>query len=148
MAASEQMGKVTRRLRLVFTVSSVLFVGVLAVSPVKDSLREWRRFKKDYLRYAETQPDTKRLLADVQPGVDQIWIPDMNVVDRCTTCHQGITQASLRVASVPQPFRAHPLIPHSPVNWGCSVCHSGQGAAGWSRIRARLVWSLSESARL
>lgn len=129
MAASEQMGKVTRRLRLVFTVSSVLFVSVLAVSPVKDSLREWRRFKKDYVRYAETQPDTKRLLADVQPGVDQIWIPDMNVVDRCTTCHQGITQASLRDTSVPQPFRAHPLIPHSATAWGCSVCHSGQGAA-------------------
>ena len=129
MSASEQMGKVTRRLRVVFAVSSVLFVSVLAVSPVKDSLREWRRFKGDYVRYAETRPDTKHLLADLQPGVDQIWIPDMNVVDRCTTCHQGITQASLRDASVPQPFRAHPLIPHSATAWGCSICHSGQGPA-------------------
>ena len=129
MATPEEMGKVTRRLRVVFAISSVLFVSVLAVSPVKDSLREWRRYKRDYLRYAQTRPDTKHLLADVQAGIGQIWIPDMNVVDRCTTCHQGITQASLRDASVPQPFRAHPLIPHSPTAWGCSVCHSGQGAA-------------------
>src|SRR3974377_858195 len=129
MAASEQMGKVTRRLRVVFTVSSVLFVSVLAVSPVKDSLREWRRFKGDYVRYAETRPDTKHLLADLPPGLDQIWIPGLNVVDRCTTCHQGIMQATLRDASVPQPFRGHPLIPHSATAWGCSVCHSGQGAA-------------------
>jgi mono/diheme cytochrome c family protein len=129
MAASEEMGKVSRRLRVVFTVSTVLFVGVLAVSPVKDSLREWRQYKKDYVRYAQTRPDTKRLLADLQPDIDQIWIPDMNVVDRCTTCHQGITQASLLDPSVPQPFRAHPPIPHQATAWGCSVCHRGQGAA-------------------
>lgn len=129
MIPPEEMGKVSRRLRVAFTVSSVLFIGVLAVSPVKDSLREWRRYKRDYIHFAQTRPETKRLLADVLPGVNQIWIPEMNVVDRCVTCHQGITQTSLRNASVPQPFRAHPLMPHSPSTWGCSVCHGGQGAA-------------------
>jgi mono/diheme cytochrome c family protein len=127
--AAEEMGRITRRLRVASGVSSLLFVGVLAVSPVKDSLREWRRYKREYVHYAQSRPDTKLLLADIQPGVDQIWIPDMNVVDRCITCHQGITQAALRDASVPQPFRAHPLIPHLPLAWGCSVCHSGQGPA-------------------
>ncbi len=36
----------------------------------------------------------------------------MGVVDRCTTCHQGIANPALLDASVPQPFRAHPPIPH------------------------------------
>ncbi|HYM13840.1 MAG TPA: c-type cytochrome [Bryobacterales bacterium] len=129
MPAAEEMGKISRRLRLAFAISCVLFVTVLAVSPVKDSLREWRHYKRDYVRYAQGRPDTKRLLADIQPGIDQIWIPEMNVVDRCTTCHQGITEPSLHDPAVPQPYRAHPLIPHQVKEWGCVVCHRGQGPA-------------------
>jgi mono/diheme cytochrome c family protein len=126
---AEKMGQISRRLRLAFAVTSVLFVIALAVSPVKDSLREWKHYKRAYLRFAQTQPDTKRLLADYRPEIDQIWIPNMGVVDRCTTCHQGIAQPSLLDQSVPQPFRAHPPIPHRVRDWGCATCHRGQGAA-------------------
>ncbi len=126
---AEEMGRVSRRLRLFFAVSSVIFVVVLAISPVKDLRREWKRYKRDYVRLAQSRPDTKSLLADFRPDIDQIWIPDMGVVDRCTTCHQGISQPSLAGASVPQPFRAHPPIPHHSQEWGCVVCHRGQGPA-------------------
>jgi mono/diheme cytochrome c family protein len=124
---AEQMGKVSYRLRLAFAVSSVLFVIVLAISPLKDQLREWKHYKREYSRLAQSRRDTKRLLADFHPGIDQIWIPEMGVVDRCTTCHQGISQPSVAAASVPQPFRAHPPIPHRVETWGCVVCHRGQG---------------------
>ena len=127
--APEEMGKVTQRLRLYFAISSVVFVTVLAISPVKDLRHEWKHYKRAYVRYAESRPDTKRLLADHNPDMDQVWIPEMNVVDRCTTCHQGISKPSLADASVPQPFRAHPPVPHSIVNWGCVICHRGQGPA-------------------
>jgi len=126
---AEEMGRVSRRLRVSFAIASVGFVAVLAVSPVKDYFQEWKRYEKDYVRYAESRPDTKRLLADFHAGIDQIWLPDMKVVDRCTTCHQGITQASLGDSSVAQPFRAHPVIPHAVKDWGCVVCHRGQGPA-------------------
>jgi mono/diheme cytochrome c family protein len=126
---AEEMGKVTKRLRLIFAVSSVVFLIVMAISPVRDYLRAWRRYERDYVRFAESRPDTKRLLADFRPEIDQIWIPQMQVVDRCTTCHQGITRASLADASVPQPFRTHPPIPHHVRDWGCVVCHRGQGLA-------------------
>ena len=126
---AEDMGKVTKRLRLIFAISSVVLLVVLAVSPVRDYLSDWRRYERDYVRFAETRPDTKRLLADFRPEIDQIWIPQMQVVDRCTTCHQGITRPSLADASVPQPFRAHPPIPHRVREWGCVVCHRGQGLA-------------------
>ena len=69
--------------------ASVLFLAVLAISPAKDLLREWKRYKRAYVRFAQSRPDTKRLLADFHPEIDQIWIPEMGVVDRCTTCHQG-----------------------------------------------------------
>lgn len=126
---AEQMGQISPRLRLTFAVMSVLFLLALAVSPVRDLLREWKHYKRAYVRFAQTRPDTKRLLADYRPQIEQIWLPELRVVDRCTTCHQGITQASLLDASVPQPFRAHPPIPHPVLQWGCTPCHRGQGAA-------------------
>jgi len=126
---AEATGKLTDRMRLVFTVSSVVFLAVLAISPFKDFRLEWKQYKRSYLRLAQTRPDTKRLLADYRADIDQIWLPGMNVVDRCTTCHQGITQASLADKGVPQPFRAHPVIPHNVRDWGCTVCHRGQGPA-------------------
>jgi len=126
---AEEMGKLTDRMRLTFAVSSVVFLAVLSISPFKDFRREWKQYKRSYLRFAQTRPDTKKLLADYRPDIDQIWLPGMNVVDRCTTCHQGITQASLTDRAVPQPFRAHPPIPHNVRDWGCTVCHRGQGPA-------------------
>jgi mono/diheme cytochrome c family protein len=110
-------------------VSSLIFLAVLAISPFKDYRREWKQYKRSYLRFAQSRPDTKRLTADYSPSIDQIWLPGMSVVDRCTTCHQGITQASLADRSVPQPFRAHPPIPHNVREWGCTICHRGQGPA-------------------
>jgi mono/diheme cytochrome c family protein len=126
---AENMGNIPNRLRATFVLASVVFVVVLAVSPVKDFFQSWKRYEKDYVTYAQTRPDTKRLLADYHSGIDQIWLPEMRVVDRCTTCHQGITQASLRDPSVPQPFRAHPAGPHDVKQWGCVICHRGQGPA-------------------
>ena len=139
---SEDMGKTPKRLRIAFTISSVLFLGVLAVSPVKDLLQEWKAYRREYVRFAETRPDTKRLLDDFQPGINQIWIPEMNVVDRCTTCHAGMTQSSLLDPSVPQPFRGHPPMPHDVEKWGCVVCHRGQGLAteGREAHETTLAW--------
>ncbi|HKO03354.1 MAG TPA: c-type cytochrome [Candidatus Acidoferrales bacterium] len=126
---AEHMGRLPLRLRYIFAVSSIVFLATLAISPVKDLQREWKHYKRGYVRLAEQRPDTKRLLADVHPDIDQIWLPEMNVVDRCTTCHQGMTQPSLDDASVQQPFRAHPPVPHSVTEWGCVICHRGQGPA-------------------
>ncbi len=126
---AEQMGQISPRLRLIFAVTSILFLLALAISPIRDFRKEWKRYKRAYVRFAETRPDTKRLLADYRPQISQIWLPDLGVVDRCTTCHQGITQPTLINASVPQPFRAHPSIPHPVLQWGCTACHRGQGAA-------------------
>lgn len=127
--SAEEMGKLSDRMRQAFALSSLLFLAVLAISPIKDFRREWKRYKRSYVRFAQGRPDTKRLLADYHMGIDQIWLPEMNVVDRCTTCHQGITQTSLTDKTVPQPFRAHPPMPHKVRDWGCAICHRGQGPA-------------------
>jgi len=127
--SAEDMGKITERARRVFAICTLLFLAVLAISPIKDFRREWKQYKRTYVKFAQGRPDTKRLLADYRSDIDQVWIPGMNVTDRCTTCHQGITQPSLADKSVPQPFRAHPPIPHNVRGWGCAICHRGQGPA-------------------
>ena len=127
--SAEDMGTVSYRLRLTFALMSVAFLIVLAISPVKDMLLPWRRYKRQFVSFANSRPEHKRLLADFQPGVDQIWVPQLGVVDRCETCHQGIGQPSLDDAGVPCCIRVHPQIPHPVAQWGCVVCHRGQGRA-------------------
>jgi mono/diheme cytochrome c family protein len=131
--AGDDMGRPPIRLLLAFTVISILFVIALAVSPIRDQLIEWRQYKRDYVHFAEGRADTKSLLADFRPTIDQIWIPNLKVIDRCVTCHVGITNPALTGASVPQPFRSHPAIPHRLLDWGCVVCHRGQGLATETR---------------
>jgi mono/diheme cytochrome c family protein len=126
---AEDMGKLSEKLRLAFALSTVVCVLVLAISPLKDFRAEWKHYKRWFVKFAQGRPDTKKLLADHSLNIDQVWLPSMNVTDRCTTCHQGITQASLANASVPQPFRAHPPIHHNVRDWGCTICHRGQGLA-------------------
>ncbi len=126
---AEDMGKLSYRTRLVFAVSSAIFLIVLAISPIKDFRSEWKQYKRGYLRFAQGRVDTKVLISDYRPGIDQIWQPELNATDRCTTCHQGISIANLSGKSVPQPFRSHPPVPHNVRDWGCVICHRGQGPA-------------------
>ncbi len=126
---AEQMGQVPKRLRVIYAVSTVIFVAVLAISPIRDHFAVWKRYQKRYVEFVGTRANSRALKADFQGGINQIWLPKLNVTDRCTTCHLGISEASLLDGSVPQPFRAHPPIPHHIEAWGCVVCHRGQGLA-------------------
>lgn len=108
---------------------SLLLTLSLAVSPLKDFFRQWRGYQRQYASYIKSRPDAKALRSRMEPGIHQIWLPRLGVVDRCTTCHLGINEPTLAGASVPEPFRAHPAIPHNPESWGCTVCHRGQGPA-------------------
>ena len=115
---AEDVGRLSEKLRLVLAISTVICVLVLAISPLKDSRAEWKQYRRWFVKYAQTRPDTKKLLADYSPSIDQVWLPEMNVTDRCTTCHQGITKPSLADVSVPQPFRSHPPMHHGVRDWG------------------------------
>ena len=126
---AEQMGNIPKRLRVIYAVSTVIFVAVLAISPIRDHFAGWKRYEKGYAKFASTRANSRQLMADYHSGIDQIWLPKLNVTDRCTTCHQGISEPGLLDNSVPQPFRAHPMIPHDVRAWGCVVCHRGQGLA-------------------
>jgi len=108
-----------------FGVVSVLLLLALAVAPAKDHFSEWHSYQKQYLRLILDRGDAVTLQRHFRGGIQQIWLPDLGVVDRCQTCHTGLAEASLADVST-QPFRRHPPIPHKLDEFGCVVCHRGR----------------------
>lgn len=127
-------GPSTDRLWLIFAVSSVACLAVLAVSPVKDYFREYRGYQEEYrgrlIAAAGSSRDLRRAREETV-RVRQLWIPALDDrVDRCVSCHLGADDPTM--AGAPQPFTLHPETPHTPAGFdrfGCVSCHRGQGRA-------------------
>lgn len=134
MGNVENRDPASDRLWLWFAVASVAFLGVLAVSPVKDYFREYRRYQDAYRAKLLASAGSAKELAQARGEtvrVRQIWIPALDdQVDRCTSCHLGTENPEM--AAAPEPFRQHPPTPHTPADFqrfGCTTCHRGQGRA-------------------
>jgi mono/diheme cytochrome c family protein len=112
------------KFRLAFAITSVVFLGVLAVSPLKGVFTEWRAYQHQFNRFITELPQR---VHPVQVGIKQIWAKKFRHVDRCVTCHLGTSEKSL--ANAPQPYRRHSDVHHDPEEFGCTVCHGGQGPA-------------------
>jgi len=85
------------------------------------------------------------------PKIQQINVPEANIVDRCESCHVGIREpVKLTVASMSvkgrkpdeyaRAFTTHRepelLKMHDPEKFGCSPCHQGNGRATTSIEKA------------
>ncbi len=72
--------------------------------------------------------------------------------DRCTTCHQGIAEPD---RGFPQPFSSHPRLdlylgshsPHPVDEFGCTICHDGQGSATSFRWASHTPNALHDATR-
>jgi mono/diheme cytochrome c family protein len=111
-----------------FGSASVILLVLLAIAPAKNHFSQWHRYQKQYLHLIGGRADAITLARHYQGGIQQIWIPEQQVTDRCPTCHLGIKEATLTDVSAVA-FRKHPVIPHSLTEFGCTTCHRGQGAA-------------------
>ncbi len=111
-----------------FGTVGLVFLVSLAIAPAKNHFSEWRHYQNGYLKLIRGRADAVSLQRRFSPGLKQIWLPEMGVTDRCTTCHVALKEASLSDVSL-QPYRPHPPIPHTLTQFGCVVCHRGQGAA-------------------
>jgi mono/diheme cytochrome c family protein len=107
---------------------SVVLLICLAIAPAKDRFREWTRYQQRYLHLIRGRGEAATLQRRFQGGLQQVWMPELGVTDRCGACHLGLKEASLADVAT-QPFRPHPPIPHSLTEFGCVLCHRGQGAA-------------------
>jgi mono/diheme cytochrome c family protein len=112
------------RLNKIYAVTSIVFLISLAVSPLKDYFREWRHIQNNFNETIEKLPQKVK---PVSIGLQQIWVRDLDRIDRCTTCHLGIDNIKLKTA--PQPFKLHSKVYHDVEKFGCTICHEGQGLA-------------------
>src|SRR5579864_418692 len=111
-----------------FAWTSIILTISLAIAPTKEFFKDWRHYQRQFLHLIHGRSDAGAIERRFESGIQQIWIPEQNVADRCGTCHLGLKEVSLKDVRM-QPFRPHPPIPHSLTEFGCTTCHRGQGAA-------------------
>ncbi|HSE29982.1 MAG TPA: c-type cytochrome [Pyrinomonadaceae bacterium] len=90
---------------------------------------EWSDYQDQFQALVAKKYGADRA-AQAPRGLQQIWVKELNRVDRCITCHQGIEWKGLD--SAPNPFKSHPqeILKKHPLNqFGCTACHGGQGYA-------------------
>ncbi len=113
---------------LLFVAIVMLVVSSAAV--FQDSTPEWRYYQEEFRGIVAERTGTEDFSL-IPSGIQQIWIETLNRVDRCTTCHQGVTWKGFE--NVEQPWATHPrleLFEAHPVDeFGCTICHGGQGLA-------------------
>ncbi|MEX1253518.1 MAG: c-type cytochrome [Dehalococcoidia bacterium] len=119
------------RMHAVFAALGVAFLAIFAWVFFQEYLAEWRTTQAQFRRFEREVKDPHALsLAPPVGGIRQIWLTDLDRVDRCTTCHLGVDDPSF--ADAPQPFATHPgawMRTHPPDRYGCTICHGGQGEA-------------------
>lgn len=100
-------------------ISSLLTFGLLAAAAIEENFfREWRRI----------QAQARGEAGPIPVQLRQIVNPSLKIADRCVSCHVGMApgEAALRGPAVLRPHR--PVV-HDPAEFGCTVCHGGQGQA-------------------
>jgi cbb3-type cytochrome oxidase cytochrome c subunit len=110
----------------------VALAGAVAIGAVifREESPDWKYYQREFRaivaeRVGGVEP------AQIPAGIQQIWVEDLGRVDRCTTCHQGLLWKGLQ--GVEPPWSSHPrpelLADHPVSEYGCTVCHGGQGYA-------------------
>jgi len=89
----------------------------------------WKQYQRDFKALVAEKLGPEK--ADgVETGIKQIYLRDLRRTDRCMTCHLGHEWRGLEQA--PHPYRTHSkeiLEKHPVAQYGCTVCHGGQGYA-------------------
>lgn len=129
-------------------------VAVAAQAEVDKATKESADAEKDYLAIKSKFEDKYLkidLLEKKMTGIknrpieiQQVLAPQLNnTVDRCMTCHMGANKDGFEDKKYPKVYQTHPnrelfLVKHDVKDFGCVVCHQGQGlstkkdeAHGW-----------------
>ena len=120
-----------RKLYPWFTLLGLLIGGLVVAAFYKDQHREWKDWQRQYVKDEQARAATPEQRADaarIPIDVRQIVLPDLDRVDRCTSCHISVEDPSY--AGFPLPRAYHPNHDRHPFSkFGCTICHQGQGRA-------------------
>jgi len=94
-------------------------LGLLIYAAVDENfLREWRVIQKS--ARADTGPLDLRLR--------QIVVPKLQTTNRCVSCHVGMSPGEMGITGSLM-TQVHKAVHHDQSEFGCTVCHGGQGRA-------------------
>ncbi|MHC4797152.1 MAG: c-type cytochrome, partial [Planctomycetota bacterium] len=123
-----------KRIKVILLISSIVCLVLLILSAYRESFNStWRKHQREYRAASiklASDPRARASAEKMQIKFNQIFLPQLKRIDRCTTCHIGIDDP--RMAEAPLPIRAHSqdIFKHHPIDkFGCTVCHDGQGRA-------------------
>ncbi|MEK7406690.1 MAG: c-type cytochrome [Acidobacteriota bacterium] len=99
--------------------SSLAGLILLVVAAVQENfLKEWRRI----------QSDGRSDEGAIKVQLRQIVNTGLNTADRCVTCHVSMGPGEQGVRGN-DTLVVHKPVVHDPAEYGCTVCHGGQGQA-------------------
>lgn len=128
MDMSWERSEMRRRNRIFAAIIVITLILVIVVF-YRESSHEWMEYQKEHnAKLAEKLDKPEFINAPVK--IKQVWIPQLNAIDRCMTCHSGVENPLF--ADEPQPLTTHPgdfLKIHPMDKFGCTVCHQGDGQA-------------------
>ena len=85
---------------------------------------------------ADTLNGLRNKMSIFEVGIRQIHVKDVDLVDRCESCHMGIEEPvtlTKEAMGGEEAFISHPkrelLKVHDPEKFGCTPCHGGNGVA-------------------
>jgi cytochrome c551/c552 len=114
-----------------FAVTNFILVLLLMWTVGAEYAPEWKQYQREYYRlFAERteDPELKSEILSSPLEIQQVWTPELDITDRCMTCHMGVDNP--KMTDVPQPYKVHPdFTQHNFQEIGCVVCHEGQGSA-------------------
>ncbi len=93
---------------------------------------EWHHYEQVFRGYLKGR-GAFDAAAVVPDNVQQIWLPQLDRVDRCMSCHLNYDASISALPDLPPLYRPHSDLPymakHPFPSFGCTACHGGQGFA-------------------
>ena len=124
-----------RNKSLLYALMGTSLVVLLLLTVAKEFSGEWRIYQKEYIRMQiekTKDPDALKQIKSTTIKIRQIWLPEDDIADRCTTCHQAVNNPQFKGA--PEPLSYHEAArEHDFGVIGCTSCHRGQGRATETR---------------
>jgi len=120
-------------MKLISCLSSVVIIVFSGLYLYHENITpDWRHHQLTYFETIRSQSNSSTTPnANAYPlELSQIWLPAMNRIDRCISCHAAIEDSITNHNE--NPLKVHPknyFNAHDPQKYGCTICHDGQGRA-------------------
>ncbi len=117
----------------VLLISAIVLLVFSILAMVKEIRPEWREYQVEYKELFLKNASDEEMIEKAELfeiGYQQIYLKKLKKVDRCMNCHTGVDNPLMKDEAVPhKQHSGNYLIDHPIAEFGCTVCHDGQGRA-------------------